>query len=324
MAEKYVLDSDKNSSISLEKDRSFSILLFLISILISFTLGFSVFFFSNNYKLLQLSNIRTEEASQIQEEFTAYQDLRIEYLELKTKYDEEKYNFQYFNKLNEIMTKMRQKQEEMKKYETASYFYENIYPSFYEVKITFTDSTVIGSSFVFKKENNKIYFLTNYHVISSILTKEEPYMLNLYNDDYKLSSTNLRVYAYDKNYDMAIITYDNSNTQYEFKRLNIANSSHKKDTVIAIGSPQNNFGVVSVGSICAIDTIVESDIINTNYDLIYHNATISKGCSGGPLINLQGEVVGINTFGTQIGSTYYGLASPYNQITAFLKNKQLF
>lgn len=68
------------------------------------------------------------------------------------------------------------------------------------------------------------------------------------------------------------------------------------ETVIAIGSPLGEFrNTVTVGVISATGRILDSGSGYFMEDLLQTDAAINQGNSGGPLVNLNGEVVGINT-----------------------------
>ncbi len=78
----------------------------------------------------------------------------------------------------------------------------------------------------------------------------------------------------------------------------IGNSDNLKsgETVIAIGSPLGEFrNTVTVGVISATGRSVDTSRGYAMEDLLQTDAAINQGNSGGPLINLNGEVVGINT-----------------------------
>lgn len=78
----------------------------------------------------------------------------------------------------------------------------------------------------------------------------------------------------------------------------IGNSDHLKpgETVIAIGSPLGTFrNSVTVGVISATGRTLDSGEGYAIEDLIQTDAAINSGNSGGPLLNLAGEVIGINT-----------------------------
>jgi 2-alkenal reductase len=68
------------------------------------------------------------------------------------------------------------------------------------------------------------------------------------------------------------------------------------ETVIAIGSPLGDFrNTVTVGVVSATGRSIETDAGYQMEDLIQTDAAINHGNSGGPLVNLAGQIVGINT-----------------------------
>ena len=95
------------------------------------------------------------------------------------------------------------------------------------------------------------------------------------------------------------------------------------ETVIAIGSPLGDFkNTVTAGVVSATERMIE---VNQNYQmegLIQTDAAINQGNSGGPLVNLAGEVIGINTLivrGGSYGSSIaegLGFAIPINTAQA--------
>ena len=83
------------------------------------------------------------------------------------------------------------------------------------------------------------------------------------------------------------------------------------ETVIAIGSPLGDFkNSVTVGVVSATGRSVDSGAGYQIEDLIQTDAAINEGNSGGPLVNLAGEVIGINTLvvrATSSGTSAEGL-----------------
>ena len=93
------------------------------------------------------------------------------------------------------------------------------------------------------------------------------------------------------------------------------------ETVVAIGSPLGDFvNTVTVGVISATGRALDTDRGFKMEDLIQTDAAINQGNSGGPLVNLAGEVVGINTLvvrGAGLGTAIaegLGFAIPVNSV----------
>jgi serine protease Do len=90
-------------------------------------------------------------------------------------------------------------------------------------------------------------------------------------------------------------------------------------SVIAIGNALGEFkNTVSTGVVSGLDRSVDIDN-GTLTGLIQTDAAINKGNSGGPLLNLAGEVVGINT-AMALGAENIGFAIPINQVKRVIKS----
>jgi putative serine protease PepD len=90
--------------------------------------------------------------------------------------------------------------------------------------------------------------------------------------------------------------------------------------VVAIGSPQGLSGTVTTGIVSAFDRTVQvqgEDGSGVVYNGLQTDTPINQGNSGGPLVNLQGQVVGINsaiaTAGDSSGSIGLGFSIPVDQ-----------
>lgn len=120
----------------------------------------------------------------------------------------------------------------------------------------------------------------------------------------------------DRFSDLAVLQVD---ADLEGKAAVLGNSDQLNpgELAIAIGSPLGKFkNTVTVGGISATDRMLR---VNENYQmegLIQTDAAINQGNSGGPLVNLSGEVIGINTLIVQGGSSTraegLGFAIPAN------------
>lgn len=141
----------------------------------------------------------------------------------------------------------------------------------------------IGTGFVF---DSRGYILTNEHVIHGA----SQVMLRLYG---KKSSVKATVIGSDYRHDIAILK---APITVPDTLLKIGKSKEAKvgEWVVAIGSPLGLDHTVTVGIISAIERPLQ--IGDREYpNLLQTDAAINRGNSGGPLINLRGQVIGMNT-----------------------------
>jgi S1-C subfamily serine protease len=109
------------------------------------------------------------------------------------------------------------------------------------------------------------------------------------------------------------------NTDDKFKALKLGNSSSIQlgQTVIAIGNTLGEFqNTISVGVISGLDRDITAQDSDGSYEtlegIMQTDAAISQGNSGGPLLNLKGEVIGINT-AVSLSGENIGFAIPINK-----------
>ena len=164
-------------------------------------------------------------------------------------------------------------------------------------------STALGSGFVIK-ENGTV--ITNNHVIQNaegILVK--------FTDGKEYEA---KLIGTDPVSDIAVLKIQ-SNKKFPAVKFADSDSAKVGDWVLAIGNPFGLGGTVTQGIISAINR----DINMGRYDnFIQTDASINQGNSGGPLFNMDGDVIGINTaiFSNSGGSVGIGFAIPSN----FAKN----
>ncbi len=157
----------------------------------------------------------------------------------------------------------------------------------------------LGSGFIIK--DNGIV-VTNNHVISGA----DDILVRVGDKEYKA-----KVIGADPYMDIAVLKME---TNDRFKPVSFGDSDVARvgDWAVAIGNPFGLGGTVTAGIISARNR----DINLTRYDdFIQTDASINQGNSGGPLFNLKGEVIGINTAiiaPGQSGSIGIGFAIPAN------------
>ena len=139
----------------------------------------------------------------------------------------------------------------------------------------------LGSGFIYK---NTGLIVTNFHVIENadkieiVLHNEKKYKAN--------------IVGTDKRTDVALLKI---NSDEKLKSLNIGKSENLKigQWVVAIGNPLGLGTTVTTGIISAKGRYVDG--LGTYVDFIQTDAALNKGNSGGPLFDLNGNVIGVNT-----------------------------
>jgi serine protease Do len=162
-----------------------------------------------------------------------------------------------------------------------------------------------GSGFIVSEEG---MILTNKHVV---LRDDVDYTV-LTNDGQTFPA---QVLARDPVQDLAVIKVD-SGKPFPTVKLGDSDILQIGQTVIAIGNVLGEFqNSVSVGVISGLGRTITASgggLIETLEDVIQTDAAINQGNSGGPLLNLKGEVIGINT-ATVVGGENIGFALPINK-----------
>ena len=157
----------------------------------------------------------------------------------------------------------------------------------------------LGSGFIIKTNGTVV---TNNHVIAGA----DDILVRVGDKEYKA-----KVIGADPYMDIAVLKME---TKDQFKPVSFGDSDVARvgDWAVAIGNPFGLGGTVTAGIISARNR----DINLTRYDdFIQTDASINQGNSGGPLFNLKGEVIGINTAiiaPGQSGSIGIGFAIPAN------------
>lgn len=148
-----------------------------------------------------------------------------------------------------------------------------------------------GSGIIFHKTSTDVFIVTNYHVIQNASS------IGVAIDDNKPIQANL--VGKDENYDLAVlsISSDSLNDQ-ELSNIQVARFADSSnlivgDYVIAIGNAVGEGITSTFGMISSVSTDIISE--NKKLNVLQTTAAINPGNSGGALINLNGEVIGINT-----------------------------
>ena len=147
-----------------------------------------------------------------------------------------------------------------------------------------TEQKSIGSGAII---DSRGYIVTNYHVIAGATD------IRVTTFGYQNSAYIARVVEADIKKDLAVLKID-ADQSLPTATLGSSAMSEVGDVVLAIGSPYGLEQTVTLGIVSdnkrtlVIDGRVYEDMMQTD-------AAINKGNSGGPLVNINGEIIGINT-----------------------------
>ncbi|MGC6412340.1 MAG: DegQ family serine endoprotease [Candidatus Puniceispirillaceae bacterium] len=158
----------------------------------------------------------------------------------------------------------------------------------------------LGSGFIIDKTG---YVVTNNHVIEGA----DEITVSLANND----SFPAKLVGRDPKTDIALLKIDPEDTVLSAVSFGDSNALRVGDWVMAIGNPFGLGGTVTAGIVSARGRDIGSGPYD---DFIQTDASINRGNSGGPLFNMDGEVIGINTaiFSQTGGSVGIGFAISSN------------
>ena len=190
------------------------------------------------------------------------------------------------------------------------------------------ESLILGSGFVCKSSKEEAFIMTNAHLVMN--ANKIMVQTNIENgktiSDEKYSYT-AEVVGVDERTDLAIIKIK---TKSKIPALRLAkNISHLKigQGVFAIGNPFGLNQTVSYGIISSMarDLAGTSEFGREITDFIQTDASMNMGNSGGPLINMQGEVVGISNaiLSSQNSGNFLGIGFAIPSPTASFVMEQL-
>jgi Do/DeqQ family serine protease len=164
----------------------------------------------------------------------------------------------------------------------------------------------LGSGVIVRKTGNKVYVLTNNHVVGSA-------------DEISIKLHDGRQYdaslvGRDEKKDLALVVFE---TESEVPLAELGDSDRVQvgDWALAVGNPLGFESTVTVGIVSAVGRrSVPGSRIGGYTDYIQTDAAINQGNSGGALVNIRGKVVGISTWiaSPSGGNVGLGFAIPIN------------
>lgn len=197
-----------------------------------------------------------------------------------------------------VVTKNRTVSETKVTEEAMEDAIDKIYDSVLCIEVMSEDGSIIstGTGFVYGKDDKYGYVLTNAHVVSESKTIQGVLSNN--------NSVSLTILGTDMYTDLAVLRMDVKDI---LQVASIGDSKNTKvgNTVFTVGSPMGSSyaGTVTKGILSGKDRLIETSTSNTNslttesyiVKVLQTDAAISPGNSGGPLVNLAGDVIGITS-----------------------------
>ena len=168
----------------------------------------------------------------------------------------------------------------------------------------------VGSGFLINADGQ---ILTNFHVISGSSDVE----VTMPPDQSRYKA---KVLMRDRAHDLALIQIDPKKKLASFLKLGDSDALQVGQKVLAIGNPFGLAGTLTTGIVSSLHRKIQSEDRGDLEDMIQTDAAINSGNSGGPLLDSQGNVIGINTaiYGPNGGSVGIGFAMPINRAKAML------
>ncbi len=181
-----------------------------------------------------------------------------------------------------------------------------------------SESVKQGSGVIFASRAGYHYFLTNFHVVDdmgkdTVTYKVAPSILD------ESFPAELVHHCFSR--DLAILRFRAEEAGDDFETIDIDTRKddplQRREFVFAVGNPHTLEGIVTFGEYLGMSEVDEVD-----FSVIRHNAAVFTGSSGGALADIDGNLVGINTWGAEAEGV--NLAVPLTEILAWLEELDFF
>jgi putative serine protease PepD len=161
--------------------------------------------------------------------------------------------------------------------------YKRAYRGVVEIRVRGTGSSAEGSGFVYDSSG---HIVTNQHVVND----GESISVKFWNG----KTYSAKLVGSDNSTDLAVIKVNAPSSQLFPLTLGSSSKAAVGDPVVAIGSPFGLEETVTAGIVSALHRSIDSQSQFAIPDSIQTDAAINHGNSGGPLLNAQGQVIGVN------------------------------
>jgi serine protease Do len=194
-----------------------------------------------------------------------------------------------------------------------------------------TDSESSGSGIIIGQNDTELLIVTNYHVVSG--SNELSVVFSYDEDNDNPSVVSAKVKGYDSDKDLAVISVsldevtDEMRSQIKVATIGDSSSLVLGEEVVAIGNALGYGQSVTTGIISALNrevTLTDDDGGTITNKLIQTDAAINPGNSGGALLNMNGELIGINSAKVASDSVEgMGYAIPISDVQSIIEELML-
>ena len=188
---------------------------------------------------------------------------------------------------------------------SVSALYDRVHQGVVTIKVTTPQGQALGSGFVIDGEG---HIVTNDHVVNGATSISVEFADG--------STYDAQLVGTDASTDIGVIKVNAPSSELTPLELGDSSAVQVGDQVVAIGSPLGLNETVTSGIVSALHRTITSPNNFSINDAIQTDAAINHGNSGGPLFDLNGRVIGVNS---QIesesgGNTGVGFAIPSNTV----------
>jgi len=164
----------------------------------------------------------------------------------------------------------------------------------------------LGSGIIVRKAGKTYYVLTNHHVAGSA----NEISVKMFDGREYVG----KLVGGDERKDIALVSFESDDSSIRVARIGDSDGVETGDIVFAVGAPLGFMSSVTQGIVSAVGR--DGGPNNNINDFIQTDAAINQGNSGGPLVNIRGEVIGVNSWiaSSSGGSQGLGFSIPINNV----------
>jgi len=150
-----------------------------------------------------------------------------------------------------------------------------------------------GSGFIFMQDDEFFYAITNFHVLNSEYTGTKTEIKTFSDTNF----SEAEIVTFDESLDLAVLKFS-INERTDVLVIDIFERLYYQfipgELVLAVGNPSSLNNNVTFGEFKSMEMLKD-----VNFKVIYHDANIANGSSGGALVDVDGNLLGVNTWGLE-------------------------